>query len=102
MSKPRMTAALSERELRLARALHRAAGSVIAELERLKDGVCDEYGRCDCPDGALLIEEIQDEISEYAEVLGELGIAINMPFADQIRPCGKAAALIRALKKRWF
>ena len=70
--------ALTDREIRLARALHRAARTIRGELDCMVDA---EASFPSNTEHHRMIEEAAAEVDEYTALLAEFGVSINAHFS---------------------
>ena len=67
--------ALTDREIRLARALYRASVDLRGEIEcYLPPDMCDD-------EDLRIVAEMGRELDEYEQILAEIGVSIEAPFA---------------------
>ncbi len=67
--------ALSDREIRLARAVHRAAINLRGEIECMPAPEDQTEGERE------IITDMDAELADYVALLAEIGVSINGPFA---------------------
>ena len=70
--------ALTDREIRVVRDLHRAARTIRGELDCMVDAEASFPGD---PERQRMIAEAEDEVAGYVATLAEYGVSIDAPFA---------------------